>query len=602
MSDVVKLLPDSVANQIAAGEVIQRPASVIKELMENSVDAGATRIDVLVVDAGRTSIQVIDNGTGMSETDARLAFERHATSKISQALDIFSLTTMGFRGEALPSIVAVSQVELKTRVEGEQLGTRVCIEGSRVISQEPISCSKGCNFVVKNLFFNVPARRRFLKSNTTELNNIVSAFEKIALVYPHIAFTLHSNGNEILNLPSVGLRQRIIDISGKRFNPLLLPINVDTELVKISGFTGKPESAKKKGASQYFFVNGRYMRHPYFHRAVMMAYERLIPAGDQIPYFIYLQVNPNDIDVNIHPTKTEIKFDNEQPIWQIILAGVKEALGTYCQVPELDFIHSDEFDIPVYTPLKSSEKLTIADGLKSHITSVPNDWQTLYHLPESIPNVDMEEQQLSVFPEEPSAFSTQPPSQIDGERGLLHYQYKGQYIMTSVKSGLMIIDQHRAHVRILYEDLMKQCERNEIATQKVLFPEILELNASEILVFNRIKNDIEQLGFEICDLGNGEYSVNGIPAGLKDVDPILLFQDILASAKDNQSYNKQKIYHNLCLTIARLASIPHGQILSNEEMENIVNKLFICENSAYTPDGKAILYILPQVEIEMKLK
>lgn len=592
MSDIVKLLPDSVANQIAAGEVIQRPASVIKELVENSVDAGATRIDILVVDAGKTSIQVIDNGKGMTETDARLAFERHATSKISQASDLFNLTTMGFRGEALPSIVAVSQVELKTCVEGEQLGTRVCIEGSKFVSQEPTACPQGCNFMVKNLFFNVPARRRFLKSNSTELNNIISSFEKIALVYPNIAFSLHSNGNEIFNLPATGLRQRIIDISGKRVNPMLLPVNVDTELVKIYGFTGKPEFAKKKGASQYFFVNGRFMRHPYFHKAVMMAYDRLIPNGEQIPYYIYFDVNPNDIDVNIHPTKAEIKFDNEQAIWQILQAGIKEALGTFCQVPELDFLHSDDIDIPVYNP---------------HISSVPNDWQKLYSIPTSLTTKDKEEcptinSQPSIFSAQPSEFIPQPLPNVDGGRSLMHYQYKAQYIMTSVKSGLMIIDQHRAHIRILYEDLMKQYENNETTIQKVLFPEIIELNTSEVLLYEKIKDNIEQLGFDISNLGNGEYSVNGIPAGLKDVDPITLFHDILASAADNQGYDVKDIFHNLCLTIAQLAAIPMGEILSNDEMEIIINKLFLCKNSAYTPDGKPILFILPQTEIEIKFR
>ena len=327
MSDIIHLLPDSVANQIAAGEVIQRPASVIKELVENAIDADAQNIHVLVTDAGKTSIQVIDDGKGMSETDARLSFERHATSKIRQAADLFALRTMGFRGEALASIAAVAQVELKTRPESEELGTKLVIAGSQVESQEAVSCSKGSNFSVKNLFFNVPARRKFLKANSTELSNILAEFERIALVHPEVAFSLYSNDSELFNLPVSQLRQRILAIFGKKLNQQLLNIEVNTTMAKISGYVAKPETARKKGAHQYFFVNGRYMRHPYFHKAVMEAYEQLIPTGEQISYFIYFDVDPANIDVNIHPTKTEIKFENEQAIWQILSASVKESLG-----------------------------------------------------------------------------------------------------------------------------------------------------------------------------------------------------------------------------------------------------------------------------------
>jgi len=329
MNDIIQLLPDSVANQIAAGEVIQRPASVIKELVENSIDAGATLINVVCVDSGRTSIQVTDNGKGMSETDARLSFERHATSKIRQADDLFNLHTMGFRGEALASIAAVAQVELRTRRPDDDLGTALSIAGSRFLSQEPVQCPVGCNFTISNLFYNVPVRRKFLKSNTTELNNIVTAFERIALVYPDVAFTLYNNQTELYNLKAGGLRQRIVDVIGKKINQHLLPIDIDTTMCKISGFVGKPESARKKGVRQFFFVNGRYMKHPYFHKAIMTAYERLVPEGEQIPYFIYFTVNPTDIDVNIHPTKTEIKFENEQTVWQILTAAVRDAVGMF---------------------------------------------------------------------------------------------------------------------------------------------------------------------------------------------------------------------------------------------------------------------------------
>ena len=357
MSDIIQLLPDSVANQIAAGEVIQRPASVIKELVENAVDAGAHNIRVIVVDAGRTSIQVIDDGCGMSETDARLAFERHATSKIRKAEDLFSLHTMGFRGEALPSIAAVAQVELTTRMASDEIGTRLTLHASRVVGQEPVACPVGCNFKVENLFYNVPARRKFLKTNTTELNNILAAYERIVLVYPDIAFSLYSNGQELLNLKAGSLRQRIADIFGKKMNQDLLPVDVSTSLCTIKGFVGKPEAARKKSGHDYFFVNGRYMKHPYFHKAVCEAFDRLVPAGMQVPYFIYFEVDPSDIDVNIHPTKTEIKFENEQSIWQILSAAVKDAIGRFCDVPAIDFDTEGQPDIPVFDPQRDAVRM-----------------------------------------------------------------------------------------------------------------------------------------------------------------------------------------------------------------------------------------------------
>ena len=361
MSDIIQVLPDSVANQIAAGEVIQRPASVIKELVENAVDAGADTINVVVVDAGRTSIQVIDNGKGMSETDARLSFERHATSKIRKADDLFDLHTMGFRGEALASIAAVAQVELRTRMADDDIGTELHLSGGKVVSQSPVSCPVGSNFSVENLFFNVPARRKFLKSNSTELNNILQAFERIVLVYPQIHFTLHSNGVEVFNLRAGNLRQRIVDVFGKRFNQDILPVEVDTTVCKISGFVGKPESAKKKGAHQFFFVNGRYMKHAYFHKAVQNAFERLVPVGEQVPYFIYLEVAPQNIDVNIHPTKTEIKFEDEQTIWQILIAAVKEAIGKFNGVPSIEFDTQGKPDIPVFNPMTEGVRPPVVD-------------------------------------------------------------------------------------------------------------------------------------------------------------------------------------------------------------------------------------------------
>ena len=603
MSDIIQLLPDSVANQIAAGEVIQRPASVIKELVENAIDAGATVINVAVVDAGRTSIQVIDNGRGMSETDARLAFERHATSKIRTADDLFALHTMGFRGEALASIAAVAQVELKTRMEGDDIGTHISISGSRVVGQEPVSCPVGSNFSVQNLFFNVPVRRKFLKSNTTELNNILSAFERIVLVYPEVSFTFHNNGVEVFNLKASSTHQRIVDVFGKKINQELLPISVDTTVCRISGFVGKPESARKKGAHQYFFVNGRYMKHGFFHKGVMQAYERLIATGDQIPYFIYFNVEPENIDVNIHPTKTEIKFDNEVAIWQILSAAVKDALGRFSDVTAINFDMEGRPDIPVFTqtddglsapkvdynpqynPFKESNQQVYRRD------DVPQDWEKLYA---GLKPDDAG--QKGMFDVEPSSTSG-----IIDEKAPTHYQYKGQYIMTAVKSGLMIIDQYRAHVRILYDRYMQQMKSSGHSSQKMLFPEVVQFPPSDIVMLQKVMPEMEHLGFELSDLGGGSYAVNGIPSGIEGVRVDVLIKDMVSSAMESGALDTDGINHSLALSLARSAAIPQGQVLSNDEMESIVNELFATSNVNYTPDGKTILFILKQQEIEQKL-
>lgn len=607
MSDIIQLLPDSVANQIAAGEVIQRPASVIKELVENAVDAGAKNINVLVVDAGRTSIQVIDDGKGMSETDARLSFERHATSKIRSAEDLFSLHTMGFRGEALASIAAVAQIELKTRQASDEIGTLLSISGSKFTGQEPCSCPVGSNFSIENLFYNVPARRKFLKSNSTELNNIITAFERIALVYPEISFTLHSNGTEMFNLKAGVLRQRIIDIFGKRLNQDLLSVNVDTSMCKISGYVGKPESARKKGAHQYFFVNGRYMKHPYFSKAVINAFDRLVPMGEQVPYFIYFDINAEDIDVNIHPTKTEIKFENEQAIWQILLASVKESVGMFNDVPSIDFDTQGRPDIPVYNP----ENNVAAPKVQFNPTYNPfntgsssqpstksvDKWENLYNGLKS-----QRSQETELF----TSKMTQPSTDIDespvenviAEKSPAHYQYKGCYIMTAVKSGLMIVDQHRAHVRILYDKYLEQMKDREVPSQKVLFPETIHLSATEDITLNKIEPEMVKLGFEITALGGASYAINAIPAGIEGLNVVELVHDIIVSAQEKTGDITQETNGALALTLARNAAIPFGQVLSNDEMENIFNSLFASSNPNYTPDGKNILCILKQSEIE----
>ena len=565
MSDVIQLLPDSVANQIAAGEVIQRPASVIKELVENAIDADAKRIDVVVVDAGRTSIQVIDDGRGMSETDARLAFERHATSKIRKADALVALSTMGFRGEALASIAAVAQVKLKTRMSESEVGTELVISASKVVQQQPISCPVGSNFIVDNLFFNVPARRKFLKTNTTELNNILTAYERITLVYPDIAFTLHSNGTELINLRPGSLRQRIVDVFGKRLNQVLLPVEVDTSLCRIKGFVGKPESAKKKGAHQFFFVNGRYMKHPYFHKAIMNAFDRLVAVGMQVPYFIYFDVNPSDIDVNIHPTKTEIKFENEQPIWQILSAAVNDAIGKFCEIPSIDFDTEGKPDIPLFDPQHETyappqpQYNASYNPFKTHSEArqpaVPDRWEDLYNGlgdDDPVPSRPEATQQSFDFSE---PIMSEANSDFS-ERSLAHYQYKGHYIMTAVKSGLMIVDQQRADMRIRFERYMKQMETHISPSQQVLFPEVVQFPASLAVLLNKVLPEINNMGFDLTDLGQNSYSINGVPAGLEGIDCKALLVSMLDDAADNVSSSTDALRRSLALTMARAAAIP----------------------------------------------
>lgn len=653
MNDIIQLLPDSVANQIAAGEVIQRPASVIKELVENSIDAGATLINVVCVDSGRTSIQVTDNGKGMSETDARLSFERHATSKIRQADDLFNLHTMGFRGEALASIAAVAQVELRTRRPDDDLGTALTIAGSRFVSQEPVQCPVGCNFTISNLFYNVPVRRKFLKSNTTELNNIVTAFERIALVYPDVAFTLYNNQTELYNLKAGGLRQRIVDVIGKKINQHLLPIDIDTTMCKISGFVGKPESARKKGARQFFFVNGRYMKHPYFHKAIMTAYERLVPEGEQIPYFIYFTVNPTDIDVNIHPTKTEIKFENEQTVWQILTAAVRDAVGMFNDVTAIEFDTEGQPDIPALGAMPqadiSAPKVQYNPAYNpfnepsaQRSSAAPDNWEQLYEglssahsrqqsapslfgndtggviqsrsnvankpfadngivlskgfsKPDGLNAESAEFNALSADTDMLSA-STEP-SPLE-EKSPTHYQYKGRYIMTSVKSGLMIIDQYRAHTRILYEGYIEQMQKRRPSSQKPLFPDTIHFSASDKVVVEAVMPELQNIGFELTQNEEGDYTITAVPSGLDGLDYVALVQDLVASAREKTTSAIDDINHSIALELARNAAVTYGQVLTNAEMENIVNSLFACSNFSYTPDGKKILTMLRQTDLE----
>lgn len=640
MSDIIHLLPDSIANQIAAGEVIQRPASVVKELVENAIDAGATAIRVNIKDAGKTLIQVIDDGKGMSETDARMAFERHATSKIASADDLFSLSTMGFRGEALASIAAVAHVELRTRLKGSDLGIRLQLAGSQIEETTPEACAEGSMFSVKNLFFNVPARRKFLKSNETEFRNILTEFERIALVNPGVALSLHHNETEIFNLPSSGMRQRIINVYGKNLNQKLLSVDVQSSLVSITGFVGRPDSAKKRGALQYFFVNGRFMKHPYFHKAVMQAYEGLIPAGEQPNYFIYFSLDPATIDVNIHPTKTEIKFENEQPIWQIVMAAVRETLAKSSAIPSLDFDVEDAIDIPVYNPVKEpaaykTPKLQLDTGYNPFDTAgsykKPEfDWSKLYQgfeedkaavqqelaALEAAEKVGRENPATNLVESDGSQIA-HPTTDEASQSGILTspegtvlfqeaanpcYQYKGRYIITSLKSGLALIDQHRAHMRILFDQYQTSIRQQQGISQQVLFPEIIEFTAEEAAVLPRLLDDLRFMGFDLSYLGNDSYAINGLPAGIENLDPVSLLKDMVSRAIETGCDQPDAVCAVIAYSLARAAAIRPGKILSADEMDYLIASLFSSNESNLTPDGKTILSLLTDTELEKRFK
>ena len=620
MNDIIHLLPDSIANQIAAGEVVQRPASVVKELLENAIDAKSTSIQLIVKDAGRTLIQVIDNGIGMSHTDARLAFERHATSKIRKIEDLFSLHTMGFRGEALPSIAAVSQVELKTRKAEDETATRLVIAGSNVELQEQTAAPVGSSFSIKNIFFNVPARRKFLKSNDTERRNILTELERIALVNNDIEFSYIENDVEVFRYPTTNLKQRIINVAGKSLNQQLISIDIETSLVKIHGFIGKPESARKTRAQQYFFVNGRYMRHPYFSKAVTNAFSPLIPVGENPNFFIYLTVDPESIDVNIHPTKTEIKFEDEQAIWQIIFATVKEALGKFNEVPTIDFDTEDAIDIPIFDPSKPNNGKQPQVNVNPDYnpfkpTNSPNslntnggnyqrrpsfDWETLYKgfEKETEPDESSESTNSDMFTFSSSIGQSQPIV----DTSTIHYQYKNKYILTSVKSGLMIIDQRRAHIRILFDQFLHNIRQKKGISQRVLFPEIIEFTQSEVVILPQLFEDIEAVGFDISDLGNNSYAINGVPSELKNIDSVQLLHNIISKSIETGSDVKDDIQEALALSLASATAISYGRSLTNEEQSSIIDQLLSSAEHKYTPNGKTIISVLTDLDIDKRFK
>ena len=599
--DIIKLLPDSVANQIAAGEVIQRPASVVKELMENALDAGATQIDLYVKDAGRTMICVIDNGCGMSETDARLCFERHATSKIKKAEDLFSIRTMGFRGEALASIAAVAQVELMTRRKDDEFGTKILIEGSVVKEQLPKPMSVGTNFTVKNLFFNIPARRNFLKSNEVEMRHITDEFFRVAMMNPEVGFSLINNDKEVYHLPKGNLKQRIVGLCGKDYDKKILHVQQETETASINGFIVKPEFLRKTRGEQYFFVNKRFIKHAYLHHAIENAYQELIPKDCFPGYFINIEIDPKEIDINIHPTKTEVNFQDVKLVYAILHSAVRKSIGQNNLAPLLDFDVNPNMGIdfgeasrmdrpiiepkieynPNFNPFKVNPQPRVSSG----------NWRIMYE--DSNDTIASNINKISNFDETPTI------ANVDNKN--LYIQLQQTYIITTVKSGLLVVDQHLAHKRVLYEKYLKEMENNVEASQQELFPQHITLSANDASLLREIKNDLEKIGFRIQQMNNVTFVINGTPADSKSNDAVSLLEKILDMYKTNLVDLKLDKKLNLANSLASQLAIKSGQTLNAIEMQDLIDRLFACAVSEVSPDGKRIYTILNVNELKTRL-
>ncbi|MCX6238097.1 MAG: DNA mismatch repair endonuclease MutL [Bacteroidia bacterium] len=626
MPDIIQLLPDSVANQIAAGEVIQRPASVVKELVENSIDAGATSVTINIKDSGRTLIQVIDNGKGMSPTDARMSFERHATSKIREANDLFAIRTMGFRGEALASIAGVADVEVRTRPHGEELGTYIHILGSAIQKQEADQCAEGTNFSVKNIFFNIPARRKFLKSNSSELKYIITEVQRLALANPELAISLYHNNSVIYNLPSENIRKRIVSLFSRNINLNLIPVDTKTSVINISGFIGQPKYAKKTLGEQFFFVNGRFMKHPFFNRAVQQAYDRLLPPETFPSYFLYFEVDPATIDINIHPTKTEIKFEDERTAWHIIQASLREAMGKFNLMPSIDFDQAGSIDIPI-SPVRGSnipepeiminpnfnpfEEARGADRDYSKATSYRDEqnldnWQTLY---KGFEREGEQNGRISVYPSDISDNVEHEAIQqtfTDDDLAIKEchnfLQFKNKYILTPVKSGLMVIDQRRAHERILFEDFMRIIDNHLAISQRQLFPAKLELNAVDKEILIVLDEELKALGFEIRQGEGDDFFVEGIPARLSHLNASDLVEKLIGDFKNRPVDVKEEIKEHLAMLLSQSAAINYGVSLKPEEISDLFNHLFACRTPNYSPSGKTVVSIVSFQDFEKLLK
>ena len=616
MTDVIQLLPDAIANQIAAGEVIQRPASVVKELMENAIDAGATSIKLIVKEAGKTLIQVIDNGSGMSETDARLSFERHATSKIRQADDLFSIKTMGFRGEALASIAAVAQVEMRTRRPADELGTRIVVEDSEVKVQEPCQCPVGTNISVKNLFYNVPARRNFLKSNSVETRHILDEFQRITLAYPEIFFSLHHNNVEIFHLQAGNLRQRVTGIFGNHSNKKLVPISEETDALRLSGFVGKPEYAKKTRGEQMFFVNRRFIKSGYLHHAVMGAYEDLLPTESFPLYVIFIEIDPVHIDINVHPTKQEIKFEDERLVYNYMKVTIRHALGRHSITPTLDFDDDTEMasvrigaTLPRQTDaedrsftLPSKFNDTGKEEVKRQQSNLEN-WEKLYaklasgdtdEIPDELPSTLTVESEWSEQPDSENAFKKTSPQQREP------YQIHGTYIVSHIKSGFLLIDQQAAHERILYEQYLKILNEQVSSTQNRLFPSTISLAPAEAAMLNDILEEVNRLGFDIQEFGGNSFLIHGVPSELSEnINESKLVETLLEQYKNNLDL-KLNVRENIARSMAKSAAIKRGQSLTLPEMQSLIDRLFACELPYKSPSGRNCFITFELDELEKR--
>lgn len=599
MSDIIQLLPDHVANQIAAGEVVQRPASVVKELLENAIDANGTNIKLIIKDSGKTLVQVIDNGKGMSQTDARLSFERHATSKIKHAEDLFNLETKGFRGEALASIAAIAHVELKTKQDDSELGTYIKIEGSNVISQENIGTSTGTSISVKNLFYNIPARRNFLKSNTIETRHIINEFQRIALAHPTIAFSFYHNENEVYNLVSSNLRQRIVAILGKKTNEKLVPINEITDIVEINGYIAKPEFAKKKRGEQFFFVNDRFIKNAYLNHAVTSAFESLLSSGYHPTYFLFLTVPTKSIDINIHPTKTEIKFEDEKTLYAILRSTVKHSLGQYNVAPVLDFERSASFDTPYefkgkntstpsisvdqnFNPFKPDNQKPINSPFKRETTA---NWESLYT---DIENIEVNSDIIS-----PTMFT-------DEKQNSKTYQIHNKYIVSSIKSGIVYINQNLAHQRILYEEFLENITVKDAMSQQLLFPLEISFNKSDIELIKEIKEDLENVGFLFDKILDDTIVVKGMPVTIIESQITIIIEQLLEDIKNDIPDTSFSQLDIMAKSLAKSLAIKTGSKLDLKEQEDLVNKLFSCKQPDLSPFRKTTFVTINIDEIDRK--
>ena len=614
MSDIIQLLPDSVANQIAAGEVVQRPASAVKELMENALDAGSTSIKLIIKDAGKTLIQIIDNGCGMSETDARMSFERHATSKIRKADDLFAIRTMGFRGEALASIAAIAQVELKTKRIGDDIGVKIDIEGSELKSQEACSCPEGTSISVKNLFYNVPARRNFLKTDAVELRHIIDEFQRVAIPNPQVAFSLHHNNTEIFNLPIGNLKQRLMAIFGSSYNNRLVPVEENTNIVNIKGYIIKPDFAKKTRGEQFFFLNKRFIKSAYLHHAVQSAFEQLLPNDSYASYFLMLDVDPKSIDINIHPTKTEVKFEDEKAIYAFLRSTIKKSLGQFNISPSIDFNQEAHlYNMPLkpvdgiykqptitvdpnYNPFKTESSPSIKPSERE--LSNRENWEKMYsrHADNQL------EFEIKKEDDNQQTINTDWDNELHESNLKSSYQLHNKYILTHIKTGFMVIDQQGAHERILYEHILDAFEKHKSSTQQELFPKTIEFNPVDFALVKELETDIKAMGFDISEFGKNTFIIHGIPADTADSDSVALLEGLIENYKQNMIELKSNKRENLARSMARNLSIKSGKNLTQEEMNNLIDELFACKMPYSAPNGKPTITTFSSDDLDKRFK